>query len=428
MRGVASLVRLSRNQWRSAAELERRQLVALRRLVDHAYRTVPFYRELYDRSGVSPDDLRDVADLQRFPVVTRGAFQASPTELLVAEGVDPGQCLRSRTSGSTGIPLEILFRPGDRSAMNTSFLRVYMAWGMRPWHRMATLQARPERLGRRSWYQRLGLFRTLVLSSRDEPEVWINQLRRWRPVMLHGYSLTLKLLAEALDRTGTRDLKIPLVTSTSGVLDRGARDQLASTLGARVVDIYASDEAGSVIAWECPRCSGYHLCSDTVVTEFMINGRSAEPGQEAAVVITSLTARTMPFIRYDQGDVAIPSDRQPTCGRGLPLMEGVRGRAGDFIMLRSGRKLTPHPFFLALDHAVGVARWQIVQETIDRITVSVTMPGKPTADDLDTIRRSVADLVEDGTTVDVVVVESLRDSPRSKLRSVVSTLPEGWTP
>jgi phenylacetate-CoA ligase len=211
-------------------------------------------------------------------------------------------------------------------------------------------------------------------------------------------------------------------------LDDGARRQLTSTLGAKVVDIYASDEAGSVIAWECPRCSGYHLCSDTVLTEFLSDERPARPGEDASVVITNLTGRTMPLIRYDQGDVARISDEQPICGRGFPLMESVRGRSGDFILLRSGRRLTPHPFFLVLDHALGVGRWQIVQEAVDRIRVSVTMPGGHTDDDLDSIRRAIGELVDRGTTIDVEVVETLEDSSRTKLRSVSSLVPEAQTP
>ncbi|MEE4271599.1 MAG: hypothetical protein V2I67_07995 [Thermoanaerobaculales bacterium] len=400
----------------------------LQELVRHAYSRVPFYRDLYDRSGVSPRDLRHPDDLRIFPVVTRRQIQATPLENLVTAGVDPGDCLRSRTSGSTGAPLEILFQPSDRTAFNASFIRVYMAWGLRPWHRIVSFQARPERLGRRSWYQRLGLFRTRVIFSRDNPERWIEELRRWRPHMIHGYSLTLALLAEALARAGVSDLRVPLVTSTSGVLDDGARRQLVSTLGANVVDIYASDEAGSVISWECPSCTGYHLCPDTVATEFLVDGRPAHPGEDADVVITNLTNRTMPLIRYDQGDVARVSADEPICGRGLPLMEKVRGRAGDFIVLKSGRKLTPHPFFLVLDHALGVGRWQITQEAVDRIHVMVTMPGGHTAGDLKPIREAIHSLVDEDTTVDVEVVDELHRSSPTKLRSVISKLPEARTP
>ena len=76
-------------------------------------------------------------------------------------------------------------------------------------------------------------------------------------------------------------------------------------------------------------------------------------------MITNLSNFTMPFIRYDQGDVVRISDRLPVCGRGLPLIEEVRGRSGDYVLLASGRKLSTHPFFLILDQMTGVAvgRW-----------------------------------------------------------------------
>jgi len=164
------------------------------------------------------------------------------------------------------------------------------------------------------------------------------------------------------------------------------------------------------------------------VTELLANGQPARPGEDASVIITNLMARTMPLIRYDQGDVARVSDEQPICGRGLPLMESVRGRAGDFIVLRSGRKLTPHPFFLVLDHALGVGRWQIVQETTGHIRVMVTMPGGHTADDLDAIRQDISTLVDEDMVVEVDVVETLRRNSPTKLRSVISMLPEGQTP
>ena len=428
MHGLISLARLQRDQWRPPEVLERRQFSALQHMVRHAYDTVPFYRELYDRARIRPDDLKTPADLGRLPVVTRARIQSTAPDELVSSGTDPATCLRSRTSGSTGVPLEILYRRPDRAALNPSFLRVYMAWGLRPWHRVITFQARPERLKKHSWYQTLGIFRTTALFTRDDPRRWIEALRRIRPFMIHGYSLTLKLLAEALEDTGIDDLHVPLVTSTSGILDDGARRALASTLGARVADIYASDEAGSVIAWECPRCTGYHLCTDTVVTELVTDGRPARPGEDAEVLITNLTNRTMPLIRYRQGDVARTTDREPVCGRGLPLMESVRGRAGDFIVLPSGRKLVPHPFFLVLDHALGVGRWQIVQEASDRLRVSVTMPGGHSNSDLDAIRDRILDLVDGQAAVTVEVVDALERSSPTKLRSVVSLLPEGRTP
>jgi len=424
MNGVVQLRALMARQWWSPARLERYQLKRLRRLVLHAASEVPFYRTLYAAAGVPSPEIGSLADLRRLPIVRREDIQPLPQQELVARGVDLSRLITTRTSGATGVPLEILTTRSDRSVFNPSFFRVYLAWGLRPWHRLTYFQARPEALRIRSWYENLGIFRRQMLFSLDEPASWIEAIREWRPHLIHGYALTLKLLAEAVLASGVEDVRVPLVASTSGVLDDVGRDLLSTALGARVADIYASEEAGSVIAWECPECEGYHVCTDTVVAELLADGRPARPGEDAAVVVTNLSNFTMPLIRYDQGDVVRLSERRPVCGRGLPLIDSVCGRAGDYVVLPSGRRLTPHPFFLVLDHAMGVGQWQVVQEARDRIVVRTTVGQGADGADVEGIRRGIRRLVGDRVRIDVEVVDRLRKSPAHKLRSVVSMLPE----
>ncbi len=424
MNGVWELRALAARQWWPRQELEKLQLRRLRNLVHHAASEVPLYRRLYAGAGIGTPEVSSLDDLRRLPLVRREDIQPLAEEDLVARGTDLSRCIRTRTSGSTGVPLEILSSRSDRAVFNPSFFRVYLAWGLRPWHRLTYFQARPETLKIRSWYENLGVFQRQMLFSLDEPARWIEAIRAWRPHLIHGYSLTLKLLAEAVHRSGVDDLRVPLVASTSGVLDEVGRSLLASALGASVVDIYASEEAGSVIAWECPDCEGYHLCTDTVVVELLKDGRPARPGEDAEVVVTNLSNFTMPLIRYDQGDVVRVSARSPVCGRGFPLIDSVCGRAGDYVLLPSGRRLTPHPFFLVLDHAMGVGRWQVVQETLDRIVVRTTVGAGRDGADVEGIRRALYNLMGDGVRIDVEVVDSLRTSPAHKLRSVISLLPE----
>jgi len=424
MIGVIQLRALMARQWWPASKMERYQLARLRRLIRHAASAVPFYRTLYAEAGEPRPRIESLEDLRRLPIVRRQDIQSRPQQELVARGIDLSRVIRTRTSGSTGVPLEILSRRADRSVFNPSFFRAYLAWGLRPHHRLTYFQARPEALKVRSWYESAGMFRRQMLLSLDEPETWIEAIRAWRPYLIHGYALTLKLLAEALADSGVEDVRVPLVASTSGVLDDVGRDLLKRALGARVVDIYASEEAGSVIAWECPVCEGYHLCTDTVVTELLTDGRPAGPGEEAAVVVTNLSNFTMPLIRYDQGDVVRLSEREPVCGRGLPLIDSVCGRAGDYVVLPSGRRLTPHPFFLVLDHAMGVGRWQIVQLSRDRIVVRTTASPGGDGADVAGIRTGLRRLVGDGVRIDVEVVDRLRENPAHKLRPVVSLLRE----
>ena len=50
--------------------LRRLQEAKLRRMVHHAFATVPFYRRLWQASGVDPAGVRTLDDLRHLPVVT----------------------------------------------------------------------------------------------------------------------------------------------------------------------------------------------------------------------------------------------------------------------------------------------------------------------------------------------------------------------
>jgi len=421
MRGATMLVSLLRSQWYSAERIRTRQDAALRRLVRHAWATVPYYRDLFDEAGLDPREIRGVEDLSRIPVTTRQTLQEQPPHRLVSAATDPRSLRSSRTSGATGEPLEIRHGPADRTAMNPSFLRVHLGRSLRPYHRLLYFEARPQ-TGRRLWYERLGLFRRRVLDTTDDPERWIGETRAWRPHLLQGYALTLKLFARAVRERGITDLEIPLIASTSGMLDAPGRQLLAETFGAEVVDVYASEEAGSVIAWECDQCRGSHVSADTVLLEALQDGRPCPPGEEGELHVTSLTNFSMPFIRYQQGDRGALSVETPGCGRGLPLLRSVNGRSGDFVVLPDGRLLTPHPFFLILDEAAGIGEWKLTQEHLHLVSVEIRARRKLPPAELERITAALQRLTGDRVEVQLSLVDRVRRSPRQKLRSVVSRL------
>lgn len=85
---LASLVR----PFRSRRSIERYQTAALRRLVDHAGRRVPFYRRRLELHGLRPGDLRAPADLERLPPVSQRELQ----EAVLADPMAAGVCARRR--------------------------------------------------------------------------------------------------------------------------------------------------------------------------------------------------------------------------------------------------------------------------------------------------------------------------------------------
>ena len=419
MRGVLSLLRLLRTQWDTPAHLRRRQDAGLVRLVRHAYAHVPFYRQRFDAAGVTPRDIRGMEDLSRIPETTKQELQQAPRAHTVAAGADLSRCRRVWTSGATGVPLETALSRSDASEMNASFLRVQRAWGARPWDRLASLDFRPDVLRQRSWYESFGLFRKRRLSSAATASHWLEVLAAWR---LQGYSVTLQMLADAVAASGRTDVNIPLVVSTSGTLHAHGRASIASALHATVIDVYASVEAGGVIAWECPVCGGYHVDADRLLVEFVRDGRPAAPGEEADVLLTNLGNYTTPFIRYRHGDIVVPSAAVPRCGRALPLIGAVLGRDLDCLVLPSGGRVNPHAIWLAMDACLGVGEWRVTQTQPDVVVVEFSARGTDVGETTAGIVRGMRPLVGEHVTIETRRMEKVPPDPRRKLRPIMSLI------
>ena len=90
---IGELAALAEMSWH--ARCSREQIVAyqgrqLRRLVSHAYHNVPYYRRLFDKIRLKPQDIRDVNDLGYIPITCKADLQTLPlTDRLAQRGQSP---------------------------------------------------------------------------------------------------------------------------------------------------------------------------------------------------------------------------------------------------------------------------------------------------------------------------------------------------
>ncbi len=144
-------------------------------------------------------------------------------------------------------------------------------------------------------------------------------------------------------------------------------------------------------------------------------------GLPGKLLVTDLSNRAMPLIRYQVGDVVVPSTRLCKCGRGLPLIERVEGRDADYVLTPAGHLISG--ISLTENFAVlipGTAQVQIVQESVTLLRIRLVV------DDAfgDLSRRKIADLVRDtfGESVrhDVELVDAIPQEPSGKYRFCIS--------
>ncbi len=427
MRGFPHLLRLLFDERRGVASLDRIRARRFRSLVKHAYDEVPYYRDLFRSANLTPDDVESPDDIGRIPVTPKEVLRSLKRDAKVARSCRLSACRRVTTSGSTGTPLEIFFTPSDHSVLSMTWVRAMLAHGMRP--RESRLQIiGPHNISvRRNWYTYLGYWKTYGISALRTPEDWLGAWRNCRSDVLWAYSGSLRLLAQHVLRQRIDDVRPRLVFGVSDSVDPECRDLVRAAFGTRLIDLYGTAEAG-LVGWECPRCDGYHVNSDTLIVEFLDGNGPVTAGTPGRVVVTNLYSSAMPVLRYAIGDVGVPSGTSPLCGRRLPLMASVLGRDDDCIVLPSGRVLSPMFAFCVMKTLDGVNRFRILQGESGQLTVLV-IPEAPHAPDLRerVARRWQMRLAEDLRT-EVAIVDALPATASGKNRCTISERRRGQAP
>ncbi len=371
MRGIfVSLYHLAgllRSQWLSLSDIEEIQNAKLGLLLKHAYENVGYYRQLFDSAGVKPEDIRDRKDLLRIPITTKRHLQSLPIEKITAKSFNPGASIKLRTSGSTGIPLEIILSTKDLRFRGAVLKRTILAHRCHPGDKVVHL-TNHRSIYRRDWYEYLGIRRRYEISALSEMDDQIRRLKRIRPDILIGYPSGLLAAAETLKQKKVERIFPKLILSGGAILTPQAREFLNATFVTTTIDFYNSWEFGS-IAWECKYQAGYHINADTLIVEVVQDGREALFGESGEIVVTALDSYAMPFIRYHLGDIGVLSDRRCPCGRGLPLLEKLEGRTNDYVKLPNGKRIMPATIVTALSNIPGISQFQFVQEEKDQCRI-----------------------------------------------------------
>lgn len=420
-RAIRQLGELKKNQYLSPEKLRDLQEERLKRVVEHAYRNVEYYRGLFDKAGLKPEDIRGLDDLQKIPVTTKEDIQGLAPEQLTARGYDLGKCVVKHTSGSTGHPLKIFFSPEERDFQILLNLRILMENGLGLGDRTVYI-INPHRFPKsKYWFQQLGILRREYLSVFDFPRKHLDYLKRRRPEIIYGYPSNLTLLALAMREEGNAGIRPKAVFSVAEALEPKARETIDSVMGAPTCDILGTIELGD-IAWECRERRGYHLSADAVIVEFLDDGKPAGPGEPGKTVCTSLYGFAMPFIRYEVGDICVPAGRPCACGRTLPMIESIKGRANDFIVLPSGRIVASCFLVITMQSIHEVDHYRVIQENKDSLTVQIVRGTGYDDNTRQRIKEEISSIVHGALYVNLDEMDSIPRDPSGKIRTVVSRI------
>lgn len=362
----AQLEELLRNQALSRQQLLDKQARDLADMVAWAVANTDYYAEKFAGLDLSA---RAFSDL---PVLTKDEVR-DHLDALLARGARERARL-GHTGGSTGKPLAFWYDDAKHELMRAGMCRGYMMSGWRPGQKILNFWgARQDVVAGGVFGQGMGDFiaaeRTIPAWEYSEANLhaWARFIQAYRPTLLQGYASALTEVARhALAERMPMPRSLIGVYSTAEVLDEQQRELMQRAFGCKVFNQYGSREVPNM-ACEC-RHGNMHVFTDMVYLE------SRPMDGEDRLLVTSLTNRLMPFIRYDIGDSGRLLDGECGCGSPFPLMAMGMCRRNDLIRARDGRRIHPSYFNRLLYGLTRIRQYQWVQRGPDRMDLNLVAP------------------------------------------------------
>lgn len=442
------------------------QFRLVRSLVAQARREVPFYRERYGTLGLSEDDLGCLADLGRFPIVTKGDVKANFPDRIASERADRAELYEVATSGTTDRVMlfqdeykrnwdraaDLLlalegdrYRPGQRqvvippdacyercgadSAGRTATVatRLGELWRARGSERKAAgrrllSQMVSDWVWRRRILPALGVDGTATKSEALEP--YEDVLRRVRPDVLNCLPMYAYVLARQAGANGHGRLA-RVIRPGGGKMTRHMTKVVEAGFGGEVRENYGTAELGT-IAFDCEHQRAQHLLGDLFYVELLRCGRPVEVGELGEVVITDLRNRVCPLIRYAVGDVGRWHAGPCACGYAGPMFS-ISGAVGETIVNPAGAAYGGDEvidFFLMQP---GIAFAKVIERGGGRFLVEVVPSGDGAARPADgALSEGFGGMLGYDVQVRTRVVRRISPERSGKYRLVVSTSAEAF--
>ena len=416
---ILELGRLLRNRYLPPAELRALQESKLRAIVQHAYENVPYYRTLFRSAGLNPEDIRTLEDLKQIPTTTKEDLRAAGVEGTIARGVDLSFCQRSTGSGTTGKPFHVYHNLQEVRIRRLVGFRALLVAGFGPRDRLCSFYRVPFRP---TLLQHLGFFRTENISPMLPVEEQIRRLRHCQPTILRAPANQLRAILNQVDNRLSVIIHPRALITTGEVFDESLKNRILTDIDLEIFNFYMSSEF-SDIASECSAHEGLHVSVDQVILEFLRpDGEPVEAGEPGTVVVTSLSAHTMPLLRYRLGDICTWAGRQCSCGSSFPLIDAPIGRDEELIRLRSGKVLSVRGVCNPWNPVEGIDQFRIIQEGLDHLVILLVLWKHPGEEILSQAKSQVLEYLGEPVRVDIQIVDSIQKEP-GKFRRFISKLP-----
>ena len=377
------------------AQMKSIQLDRLRGVVQRAFENVELFRARLNERGLAPADIRGLEDISRLPFTVKTDLRDTYPFGLFASPMAEVVRLHA-SSGTTGKPIVVAYTQDDVDVWTNAMVRSLASCGIH--HGDIVQNAYGYGLftgGLGAHYGAEALGATVVPISGGNTE---RQIMLMKDFKVTAICCTPSYFIHLLERAGEMGVDVRELPLRAGVFGaepwtESMRRHIETAGGIKAYDIYGLSEIiGPGVAVECAAQNGLHVFEDHFFPE-IVDPETGEPlaeGREGELVITTLSKRAMPMIRYRTRDITSLEPEPCPCGRTIRRMRRIGRRSDDMIILR-GINVFPSQIEGALLAVEGtLPHYQIVltrEKGLDQMEVQVEVTPEVFSDQIGALEK-----------------------------------------
>lgn len=361
-------------------EIEKLQLLRLKRTLKRVYEKSPFYKKMFKENKLKLSNLKLLKDLSQIPFTKREDLRNNfPYGFLT---VSLEKVIRLHTStGTSGKPKAVFFTQRDIDQSAELIARSMKMTGAKKSDVFQNMMSYGLFTGGLIFHygaEKLGVL--VIPSGAGNTERQLELMRDFKTTIIHITPTYALYLANVIEETGLNpetDFNLRIAYLGAEPYSEETRRKIEKIFNLNAYNSYGLSEMnGPGVAFECEKKEGMHLWEDNFIVEIIdpSSDKILKDGEEGELVLTSINKEAMPILRYRTGDLTFIYPQKCKCGRTHRRISRIKGRVDDMLIVR-GVNVFPSEIERVLMGLQGIGRnYQIILErerNLDKLIVKV---------------------------------------------------------
>lgn len=413
---------LLKSKFWSRDQIDDFQNERLIKMIEHAYVSVPFYKSLFDQTGIKPLDIQSKESLYKLPIINKSIIKGNK-DLFISSSIHEKNIVKKSSSGSTGEPL-FYTTTKDAYSMNIAAnLRGWYEMGYRLGDKFVKLSQNGRASKIKRWQDSLTRNLYIKADPLDEENFRniLYKIENYKPKVIRCYPDPLLFLARYRQKHPEFTYSPLFINTTGNTLHPETKKEIEQAFGCKVFDSYSSE--GNSCVFECQTQDCYHSAEEYGISEVIDDNGNAIKKGIGKLISTDLWNTAHPFIRYDTQDYVEVDNSTCNCGMSHLRIKRILGRDNEVLKMPNEKKYIVHNFtiFFSLDSKElrrSIDQFQVIKKKDETVLFRLKVNDNFNYDIGEFIKTTWKNKLQ--TNVDLEVVENIPLTVSGKRRFILN--------